>query len=150
MTSWADVGHGKLQAQTLRYLHFPLLRSRKVSQIWIERIHFHISLLICYMCILQIEGFFWTGYISHKGFIFWWISWPIVVEEMMTVLASRTHGLFLRFQFKQASLYVWLRVKLATPHLVWHRSQNLSLETRDTWLCAGNGSPSVHALPHDS
>lgn len=82
------------------------------------------------MCILQIEGFFWIGCISHNGFIFWWISWPVVVEEMMTVLASRTHGLFLPFQFKQTSLYVWLKMKLATPHLVWHRSQNLSkLET---------------------
>lgn len=25
MTSWADVGHGKLKAKTLRYLHFPSL-----------------------------------------------------------------------------------------------------------------------------
>lgn len=108
------------------------MRSRKVSRNWVEGIRFHINLLISYMCILQIEGFFWTGCINHEGFIFWWISWPVVMEEMMTVLASRTHGLFLPFQCKQASLYVWLRMKLATPHLVWHRSQNLSLSKLET------------------
>lgn len=45
-----------------------------------------------------------TGHRSHRGFIFWWISRPVVVEEMMIILASRLCGLFLPFRFQQASL----------------------------------------------
>lgn len=103
------------------------------------------------MCILQLRDF---SDRLHKPQRFYILmnKLAVVVEEMMMILASRTHGLFSPFQFKQASLYVWLTMQLATTHLVWHRSPRLSFESRDTCICAGNvfSSLIVHALPLNS
>lgn len=57
MTSRADVGHGKLKAETLRYFHFPSLILEESLSDLTGGYQFHINLRILCMCVLQAEVF---------------------------------------------------------------------------------------------
>lgn len=61
MTSWADVGHGKLKAKALRYFSFPSLVLEERLSDWLVGISFHINLRSLCMCVLPTEVFLWQA-----------------------------------------------------------------------------------------